>query len=184
MTKNSDRIKFLFAKHEYESGKCKEVEVRKAESQWECQGSMDSWVGGDGERKLREKDSWCNRDRNFGQERGKHLKIRSKEKQVTESKANRQEKTKDEGLLALHFIYMSFFHLAYSCVWKVDEAGSSETSGSLYRATRCHKPKDDNLRSRHHGKMTVCLLSSFGTIIVKLCAHHQQQLKIKFRCRS
>ena len=36
MTKNSDRIKFLFAKHEYESGKCKEVEVRKAESQWEC----------------------------------------------------------------------------------------------------------------------------------------------------
>lgn len=62
------------------SRKCKDVEVRKGESQWEGYGSTDSWVGEDGERKLREKDSWCNRDRNFGQESGKHLKMRSKEK--------------------------------------------------------------------------------------------------------
>jgi hypothetical protein len=29
---------------------------------------------------LLEKDSWCNRDRNYGQESGKHFKMRSKEK--------------------------------------------------------------------------------------------------------
>jgi len=36
MTMNSDRMKLFSVKHEYESGKCKEVEVSKAESQWEC----------------------------------------------------------------------------------------------------------------------------------------------------
>ena len=105
---------------------------------------------------------------------------------MTESKANRQEKTRDEGLLVLHFIYeyTTFFQLAYSSLWKMDEAGSTETSGSFYRANRCHKPEDDNLPSRHHANITVPLLSSFGTIIVKLSSHHQKQLKIKCKYQS
>lgn len=83
------------------------------------------------------------------------MKMRSKEKWVTESKANRQEEPGDEELLVLHFIYIYIRHFY---TWLIPLYGRWTKRVHSKRREACTE-----LRDVTNHKMITFVVATMGT---------------------